>query len=229
MNGVLPFGRVLVIAPHPDDEILGCGGTLARLVDQGAEVVVAIVTTGQPPAYSPRSIALLEAEMRQAHEIVGIRDCRFMGFPAAALDTVPATALNAMFQELIRDVRPDTLLLPFVGDIHADHQHSFQAAMVAARPRHAEAPSLIMCYETLSETNWYAAPTTPAFVPNAFVDVSATLERKLQAFASIASQLRPFPEERSLEALKALATLRGATVHLQAAEAFMIARQICRI
>jgi LmbE family N-acetylglucosaminyl deacetylase len=228
MKDLSHFGRILVIAPHPDDEILGCGGTMARLVDEGAEVVVAIVTTGQPPAFPPERTALVEREMRQAHEIIGIRDCRFLGLPAAALDTVPAAALNAKFQELIADVRPDTLLLPFVGDIHSDHQLSFLAAMVAARPRHADAPSLVMCYETLSETNWYAAPTTPAFVPNAFVDVSAPLDRKLKAFEAIASQLRPFPEERSIEALRALATLRGATVHLQAAEAFMIVRQIWR-
>lgn len=228
MKDLSHFGRVLVIAPHPDDEILGCGGTMARLVDERAEVVVAIATTGQLPAFPPERTALVEREMRQAHEIIGIRDCRFLGLPAAALDTVPAVTLNAKFQELIADVRPDTLLLPFVGDIHADHQLSFLAGMVAARPRHAEAPSLIMCYETLSETNWYAAPTTPAFVPNAFVDVSATLDRKLKAFETIASQLRPFPEERSIEALRALATLRGATVHLKAAEAFMIVRQICR-
>lgn len=228
MKDLSHFGRVLIIAPHPDDEILGCGGTMARLADGGGEVVVAIVTTGRPPAFTPDRTALVEREMRQAHEILGVCDCRFLGLPAAGLDTVPAADLNAKFQELIADVRPDTLLLPFVGDIHADHQLCFLAAMVAARPRHAKAPSLIMCYETLSETNWYAAPTTPAFVPNAFVDVSATLDRKLRAFATMESQLRPFPEERSIEALSALATFRGATVHLHAAEAFMIVRQICR-
>ena len=228
MKDLSHFGRTLVIAPHPDDEILGCGGTMARLMDEGSEVVVAIVTTGQPPAFTPDHTALVEREVRQAHEIIGVRDCRFMGLPAAALDTVPGAALNAKFQELIVDVRPDTLLLPFVGDIHVDHQLSFLAAMVAARPRHNEAPSLIMCYETLSETNWYAAPTTPAFVSNAFIDISATVERKLQAFGAITSQLRAFPEERSLEALGALATLRGATVHLHAAEAFTIVRQIYR-
>lgn len=228
MKDLSHFGRVLVVAPHPDDEVLGCGGTMARLVDEGREVVVAIVTTGQPPTFKAEGVAQVEGELRQAHEIIGIRDCRYLHFPAAALDTVPVATLNAQFDRLISDVRPDTLLLPFVGDIHGDHQQSFLAAMVAARPRHAGAPGLIMCYETLSETNWYAPPMTPAFVPNAYVDVSAVLDRKLRAFGAMASQLRPFPEERSLEALKALATLRGATVHVHAAEAFMVVRHICR-
>ena len=228
MKDLLHFGRVLVIAPHPDDEVLGCGGTMARLADEGAELIVAIVTTGQPPAFQAESVSQVENELRQAHEIIGIRDCRFLHFPAAALDTVPAATLNARFEELVSDVRPDTLLLPFVGDIHGDHQLSFLAAMVAARPRQMDAPSLVMCYETLSETNWYAPPTTPTFVPNAYVEISAVLDRKLEAFGAIASQLRPFPDERSLEALRALATLRGATVHVRAAEAFVIVRHVCR-
>ncbi|AKQ41679.1 hypothetical protein CP97_06040 [Aurantiacibacter atlanticus] len=222
------FGKVLAIAPHPDDEVLGCGGTLARLVDEGADVTIAIATKGNPPAFLAEQVERVMQETQKAHHILGVRDTRQMGLPAAALDTLPAAQTNSAFAELIGDIAPDTLLLPFIGDIHLDHQIVFLAAMVAARPRNNDAPCQILAYETLSETNWFAAPTTPAFVPNVFVDISATLGRKLDAFAAFESQVRPFPEERSIEALKALATLRGSAVHARAAEAFMLVRQIVR-
>ncbi|MBX7483376.1 PIG-L deacetylase family protein [Qipengyuania qiaonensis] len=220
------FGRVLAIAPHPDDEILGCGGTLARLVEEGGEVTIAIATTGKQPSFPREQVEQVQQEMRRAHAIIGVTDTRLLNLPAAELDTIPARECNAPFAELVDALRPDTLLLPFVGDIHLDHQLTFLAAMVAARPRHAAAPRQILCYETVSETNWYAAPTTPAFVPDVFVDISRTLERKLEAFAAFASQVRPFPDERSPETLRALAAVRGSTVHLPAAEAFMHVRSI---
>jgi len=228
MNSLNHFGRVLAIAPHPDDEILGCGGTLARLVDEGHEVTIAVVTKGQPAQFADEQVRRVAMEMERAHQILGTTDTRMIGLPAAALDTLPAAQINAALAGLIDDVAPDTLLLPFVGDIHLDHQLSFLAAMVGARPRNDRAPGQILCYETLSETNWYAPPITPAFVPQLFVDISATIGRKLEAFAAFESQVRAFPEERSVEALSALATLRGASVHLRAAEAFMVVRQIVR-
>ena len=222
------FGRVLAIAPHPDDEILGCGGTLARLVDEGGEVTIAVATTGRQPIFAAEQVEQVQQEMRRAHAIIGVKDTRLLNLPAAELDAIPARECNAPFADLIDEMRPDTLLLPFVGDIHLDHQLTFLAAMVAARPRHAAAPCNILCYETVSETNWYAAPTTPAFVPNVFIDIADTLERKLEAFAAFASQVRPFPEERSPETLRALAAVRGSAVHLRAAEAFMHVRSIFR-
>lgn len=226
MEGLSFLGKTLVIAPHPDDEILGCGGTMARLADEGAEVVVAIVTTGREPAFPAELVARLRGEIAAAHEVIGTREVRFLDLPAAALDTVAGSAINAAFDRLIDEVRPDTVFVPFVGDIHMDHQLSFMGAMVAARPRSLRAPRRIYAYETLSETNWYAPPITPAFTPNVFIDIAPTLERKLAAFGCFASQVRAFPDERSPEAIRALAMLRGATVYRHAAEGFMLVRQI---
>lgn len=228
MSGLSHFGKVLAIAPHPDDEVLGCGGTLARLVAEGHSVTVAVATTGQHPRFAEGQVQRVAGEMRRAHTILGLTGTRLVGLPAAAMDTLPASETNAAFGKLIDEVAPDTLLLPFVGDIHLDHQLTFLAAMVASRPRHDKAPRQILCYETLSETNWYAPPITPAFVPNLFIDITATLDRKLEAFSAFESQVRPFPEERSVEAIMALARFRGAMVHLHAAEAFMTVRQILR-
>ncbi len=226
MTSIENFGRVLAIAPHPDDEVLGCGGTLARLSATGNEVHVLVATEGKPPQFPKEGVERVRVEMHAAHEVLGIAGTHQLDLPAAALDTVASSQINAAIAERIEAIRPDSLLLPFVGDIHTDHQIVFMAAMVAARPRHADAPKNILCYETLSETNWYAPPTTPAFVPNVFVDISDTLQKKVEAFQKFESQVRPFPEERSVEAIEALARMRGATVFLRAAEGFVNVRQI---
>lgn len=226
MDSLTFLGKVLVIAPHPDDEILGCGGTMLRLVAEGADVSVAIVTKGQEPQFPAEMVAGIRAETKAAHALIGISETHYLDLPAAALDRMSATELNGALAKLVQDVQPDTLFLPFVGDIHTDHQLTFLAAMVAARPRHANAPRRIYAYETLSETNWYAPGITPAFVPNVFIDISETLERKLDAFRCFESQVREFPDERSIEAIRALAIMRGASMYRKAAEAFMLVRQI---
>jgi LmbE family N-acetylglucosaminyl deacetylase len=227
-TGLHHYGKVLVIAPHPDDEVLGCGGTMARMAEEGLDVQVAVVTTGRPPAFSEESVAQVQAEMRRAHSHLGVSQAHMLGLPAAALDTLPAAEINAAIGQLVREVRPDTLFLPFLGDIHQDHQLTFLGAMVAARPRDRRVPSRVLCYETLSETNWYAAPMTPAFVPNVHIDIASTLTRKLEAFAMFESQVKAFPDERSLLTIESLARLRGSSVFAEAAEAFMLVRAIER-
>lgn len=220
-------GRTLVIAPHPDDEILGCGGTMARLADAGAETFVAVVTEGRPPAYPAAFVERVQQEARQAHALLGVRETFWLGLPAAELSETPHASLNAAIQQLVAELRPRTLVIPFLGDIHRDHQLIFTSALVAARPHQPVYPELVLAYETLSETNWNAPYLTPAFTPNVYVEISDQLERKLDAMRCFASQLREPPHERSIEALRALATLRGATVMRRAAEAFVLIRQVC--
>ncbi|MFK4873904.1 PIG-L deacetylase family protein [Novosphingobium sp. ZW T3_23] len=222
------YGTVLVVAPHPDDEILGCGGTMARMAQAGMDVQVVVVTSGRPPAFSEEGVARVQAEMRRAHAHIGVSQVHMLDFPAASLDIVPAAELNAELGRVVRAVRPDTLLVPFLGDIHQDHQLAFLAAMVAARPRDRTVPTRVLAYETLSETNWYAAPLTPPFVPNVHIDIAGTLQRKLEAFAMFESQVRDFPDERSLITIEALARLRGSTVFSEAAEGFVLVRAIER-
>ena len=221
------FGKALVIAPHADDEVLGCGALLAALSRAGLAPEVAIVSQGHPPDYPAGQVAALKAEAARAHAILGVAATHWLGLPAARLDTLPHADLNAAIGRLVAQVRPDTLLLPFPGDIHLDHQLVFRSGLVAARPAGPHHPRLILCYETLSETNWNAPALTPAFAPTLFADATATLAAKLEAFGAYASQVRPDPHERSLSAVQALARLRGATVHLPAAEAFVLVRAIC--
>lgn len=220
------FGRTLVIAPHPDDEVLGAGGILARLADAGEDAFVAVVTTGRPPAFTAEANARVQEEARCAHELLGVAKTYWLDQPAASLFETPHSVLNAALFKVISEVQPKTLLIPFIGDIHMDHTLTFLSSLVAARPHQATFPTTVMAYETLSETNWNAPYLTPNFVPNVFVDIESTLPRKLEAMRKFASQLREAPHERSLETVRALATLRGATVHRRAAEAFVLIRHV---
>jgi LmbE family N-acetylglucosaminyl deacetylase len=220
------MGKTLVIAPHPDDEVLGAGGTIARLAAQGNEVYVAVVTWGNPPAFSAEKMGQVKSEAEKAHRILGVKETFWLGFPAAALSETAHSALNAGLFNLVQSLSPQTLLLPFIGDMHLDHQLTFTSSLVSARPHQQNFPKLLLAYETLSETNWNAPYLTPSFVPNVFIDIADHLEVKMEAMQAFKSQLRPPPHERSLETLRALATLRGATVMTTAAEAFVLVRHV---
>jgi len=221
------MSRVLVIAPHPDDEVLGVGGTMARLAHEGHDVFVAIVTRGDPSMFDPAFIEQGRQEAVEAHRLLGVRETIFLNnFPAALLDTIPHCRLNEALRELLYNVKPDILFIPFYGDVHIDHRLIFESVLVAARPNDVHQVKTIYAYETLSETNWNAPPLTPGFLPNIYFDISAFLEVKLQAMSIYQTQLKSFPHERSLEAIRALARLRGATVGFEAAEAFVLIRSI---
>ena len=220
------FRTALVLAPHPDDEVLGCGGTMARLAQLGCAVHVGIVTRAEPPMFAAEFLATSRREAAAAHDLLEVTQAHYLDLPAAGLDGISHAVMNRSIGELVERIAPDVLFIPFVGDVHIDHQRVFQSAMVAARPRSRAAPRAVLAYETLSETNWHAAPITPGFQPDTYVDITATVEAKLSAFARFESQVRAFPDERSLIAIRALATMRGATVYREAAEAFMAIRQI---
>lgn len=226
MSMIDRIGTALVLAPHPDDEVLGCGGVIARLSANGKPVDVAIVTRGMPPAYPVEQVEQVVAEAKASHALLGVRQSHFLDLPAAALDQVPRAELNAAVRKVVLDVQPDTIFVPFVGDIHVDHQLVFAAAMVASRPTGGFRPCRILAYETVSETNWDAPYLTPSFVPNIFISIDGYLEKKIAAFEKVASQVKEFPNERSSRALTALAELRGACVHMPAAEAFVLVREI---
>ncbi len=217
---------ICILAPHPDDEVLGVGGTLARYAAEGHETHVVVVTKGGPPRYSAKVVETSRREAALAHAVLGIHATHFLGLPAAELDRVPHGEVNAAIGRVLQEIGPDELFLPFIGDIHLDHQLTFLSALVACRPHGQPFPAVIRAYETLSETNWNAAYLTPPFVPNHYVDISAFLDTKLKALGCFAGEMRAFPHERSLEAVRALAMHRGATVGRSAAEAFVTVRSV---
>lgn len=223
--------RVLVFAPHADDEILGCGGTIARYVEEGAEVHVCIVTNAYPPI-GDNTEAIengwpinLYLETMGAKEVLGIEEYHFLKFPAVLLESVPRNELNGKIQELINEIRPDIVFMPHFGDMQKDHMLTAEAVMVAVRPKGEHIVQKVYSYETLSETEWNISHAKNMFIPNTFIDISKQLERKLKAMSCYASQLASFPNPRSLEAVTALGKYRGSTSGSDAAEAFMLIRE----
>lgn len=223
--------KILVFAPHPDDEILGCGGSIAKHIAQGDEVTVCIMTSGKPPVFDD-SVAKknnwphnLYPEVCASHSLLGIKETVFLQFPAVAMETIPRYELNGKVSQVINAVKPDVVYVPHFGDMQMDHAKTVEAVMVAVRPKGAHRVQLVYAYETLSETEWNVPHSANAFIPNVFVDISEYLDTKLEAMRCYQSQLGPFPDPRSLEAVEALAKLRGSTMNAKAAEAFMLIRE----
>lgn len=216
--------KILVVAPHPDDEVFGCGGTIARHCAAGDHVEVVIVTRGIPELWPREVIEETRGETRAANEFLGVKRVRFLDFPAPQLDQVPMHLLADSIRKVVVEVRPRVVYVPHRGDIHHDHKAVHGAACVAARPSPELVVERILSYETPSETEW-AASGDDAFVPNVFVDISAHLERKLDAVSHYRSQLKPAPNPRSLETIKAMARFRGSVVCSEAAEAFVLVRE----
>jgi LmbE family N-acetylglucosaminyl deacetylase len=214
--------NILIVAPHPDDEVLGCGGTIRKYADAGASVHVCIVTKSYEPEWSVEFIRNRPSEVRRVADILGIEKVFFLDFPTVKLDTIPQKEINEGISSVVRDVKPDTLFIPHYGDLNRDHRLVHEAALVVARPALGQSITRILSYETLSETEW---GTTP-FLPNTYEDIAGTLAKKLEAMKVYASEVKSFPHPRSLKAIEILAMKRGSEVCYDAAEAFMLLRSV---
>jgi N-acetylglucosamine malate deacetylase 1 len=218
--------NTLIIAPHPDDEVLGCGGTIKKLSSEGRNVYVLIVTRGKKGMYSEERILNVRNEARLAHEILGVIETRFFDFPAPDLDQISIAEISNAIFSIITEFKISDLYLPHHGDIHYDHKVVFNASLVAARPIKGNPVRRIFSYETLSETEWAAPFGNDAFIPTRFVNITDAFPSKVEAMRYFKSQLREFPNPRSLKSIEALANLRGSTVGFDYAEAFMTIRII---
>ena len=218
--------KILVIAPHPDDEVLGCGGIIAKNVAEGNEVYVAVITKMCEPVFMEQQDVENKKHCLNAHKLLGIKDTIFLDFPAAMLESVPRNEFNAAIDRTIKDISPEEVYIPHRGDMHLDHKMVSDACMVALRPRFDYCVKRIYAYETLSETEWDIPNTTNAFIPNVYVDISDYFDKKLDAMKEYKNQICEYPNPRSLEAIKALAMLRGSTISRNYAESFMLIREI---
>ena len=216
--------HLLVIAPHPDDEVLGTAGTMARFARQGGDVTVGTIAAHMPPLYSKEVHERTVEEAKQAHRLLGVKESIFLDNPAVLLGKIDVPEFNGMVFNIIKKVSPDVLLMPYV-DRHVDHRMVFEACMVASRPVDV-GRNIKICaaYETISETHWNAPHLEPNFTPNWCIDITDYIDLKIDAMRCYQSQLQTFPQSRSVEALKALALFRGSQAGMGYAEAFHILR-----
>ena len=220
--------RILVIAPHPDDETLGCGGSLLKHKSDGDSLSWLVATRGHEPQWSADLLDRKEKEIASVTAAYGFDQTIRLNFPSIKLDTIPLDEFIAAIRNAISDCKPELVYLNHFGDVHSDHRIVFEATLSVLKPFYSGTHGVkrILSYEVLSSTD--AAPLNPAraFVPNVFTDVTDFLEKKLEIMALYESELQPFPLPRALDSLRALARLRGATIGAEFAEAFMLVREV---
>lgn len=215
--------KIIVFAPHNDDEVLGVGGTIAKYARLGHEIYICEATSGP----DIKLVNRIKEEALHAHKILGVKETFFLELPVVALKSTPTTVINKKFRDIVQEIKPNIAFIPHKGDIHIDHVEVSQAAMVALRP--IENPQLerIYAYETLSETEWNIPSAENVFMPNTYSDITEYIQQKLNAMSCFETQIRDFPNPRSLEAIEALSRFRGSTIGVRNAESFVSIR--CRI
>ena len=219
----MPHKRILVIAAHPDDELLGCGGTVALHAEAGDEVTSVIVCEGESLRYGEEGVGQ-QHHIQQAAEVLGVREVRSLKFPDQKLDTFTLTDIITPLEKVVEEVRPNIVYSQFGADINRDHELLFKAVLVATRPME-EFIEGIYAFDTASSTEW-AYPRT--FIPDTWVDISSTIQKKLDAMACYKSEVRPYPHPRSLEALSNRSAAWGNQCCMEHAEVFMTVRRTLR-
>lgn len=224
---------ILVVAAHPDDEVLFSGGTIAREAAQGRRVEILFLADGEGARFSdPEAIPTAQVSARRASacraaEILGACPPRFLDFPDNRLDSVPLLEVIRVIETILRDVRPSTVITHHSGDLNIDHRITHEAVATACRPKPDAAVVRVIAGETLSSTEWRTRHAPP-FEPTFHIDIIATLDVKLQALQAYGDEVLPFPNARSIQACRSLAEYRGAAVGLHAAEAFEMVRWVAR-
>ena len=217
--------KILIISPHPDDETLGAGGFIKKLVDSDNIINVLTVSGHLPPLYDQVDYDLTESEAKEAYKVLGIDRFSFMKIPATYVGDEPVSKLNGKISSYFEEFEPNIVLYPF-PDRHVDHRVIFDSVMVASRPvGYGKKITLLAAYETLSETHWNAPYIEPNFNHNMIVDISGQIETKLEALRLYKSQIDETQGPRSVEAIRALAKFRGSQAGFSYGEAFYVIRQ----
>lgn len=224
---------VCVIAAHADDEILGCGGTMARLASIGREVHVLILADGEGArsaiggkSVDAKLVTARNSAADEANRIVGATSVELAGLPDNRLDGVDRLDIVKIVEAFLKKHRPSTVFTHHGGDVNIDHRIVQDAVVVATRPMPGQPVREVFFFEVPSSTEWAPPGYGPAFVPNWFMDVSETIETKIKALEPYRREMRPFPHPRSIQAVRALAQWRGATAGFSAAEAFVLGRKL---
>jgi LmbE family N-acetylglucosaminyl deacetylase len=226
--------NVVIIAAHPDDEVLGCGGTIARLTGEGHDVYVGILGEGitsrchKGERPNNEMVQNLQDQSRQVSRLLGVKELCLYNFSDNQFDTVPLLEIIKTVETLINRFQPQIVYTHHGGDLNIDHVIAHRAVMTATRPVKNCPVKEIYAFEVPSATEWAFGQFKPAFHPNVFVDISATSETKVQAMQIYESEVHSFPHPRSSRGLRSNAERWGSSVGLHSAEAFQLIRKVCR-
>ncbi len=223
--------RVLVVAAHPDDEVLGCGGTMAKLAREGYEVFTLILGEGVRSRYDQdvddtnieESLENLKKQAFEANRILGVKEVFFSDFPDNRFDSVDLLDIVKVVERFKKEVTPQIIFTHSRTDLNIDHRITYKAVVTATRPMPGESVRTVYSFEVLSSTEW---KYPQEFSPNLYFDISDTIGLKLEAMEVYSSELREFPHPRSLEGIKVKASQRGMEVGLKYAEAFEVVRDV---
>ena len=219
--------KILVIAPHPDDETLGCGGSLLRHKASNDQINWMIFTSvSGAGSYSYKYIEKRVTEINKVAEFYGFKHTHQLNFPAMELDTVPYSKMISAASKIILELKPEVIYIPFPGDVHSDHRIVFDVIAPLTKSFRYPYVKSVRIYETISETEFSINPTVTNFKPNMWIDISDYIDKKLDAMSLYSSEVCDFPFPRSIEAIRSLAMLRGSTISVQAAEAFMSIKEV---
>ena len=224
---------ILVVAAHPDDEVLGCGGTIARHADAGDQVQVLILAEGATSRQQQRDRDLAAGELsalakaaQTAGAILGAASVELLDLPDNRLDSLDRLDLIKQIEERIDRHQPQVVYVHHAGDVNVDHRRLHEAVVTACRPTPDCPVRRLLSFEVASSTEWQPPGSAPSFRPNWFVDISTQWPRKREALEAYASEMRPWPHARSIKAVEHLARWRGSQVGVEAAEAFTLMRQL---
>ncbi len=218
--------KILILAAHPDDEVLGCGATAARFAKEGHSVTPVILCENATVRYAAEMQENLENWARQSAQILGIEPPVFVGLPDQKLDTFTALEMAQTIEKVLAELQPEVVFTHHGGDINKDHRVIFEATMVATRPLPGSNVHSVYTYETISSTEWAATEFYSRFTPNTFYDVTETIAKKVEAFSQYRSEVREYPHPRSPEGIEIRAKDWGARVGVRAAEAFQLVRSV---
>lgn len=219
--------NILVIAPHADDESLGCGGTLLRHNSNNDRLHWLLITgMSEASGFTLDRIAVRQKEIQEVAKKYNFQSVTQLELPPAALETLSMGDIIGGISKAINSIKPEIVYVPYRNDAHSDHEIVFDAAMSATKIFRYPFIKRVLAYETISETDFGMKPEDGGFRPNVFVDISQYLQDKLNILDIYESEMGQFPFPRSRKALEALATLRGAQSNTQAAEAFMLLKEV---
>lgn len=219
--------NVIVIAPHPDDETLGCGGTILRHIDEGDNVYWLIITQmNQEDGFPEEKINKRNQEIEDVQKKYGFNSYHILGYGTTKLDSVPTNKIINDIGNVFSKIKPEVVYVPYRGDIHTDHKVVFDAVLSCTKWFRYGSIKRVLAYETLSETEFGINPDANSFRPNIYINISDYLEKKIEIMKLYESEIGEFPFPRSEQAIKSLAWLRGAAAGCQAAEAFMLLKEI---